>query len=296
MKKPKKKTVFLAVFVVLVVISVVAYFLVNRSNGIRINSNNFPDQEFREIVKEYDKDDDGKLSKKEIEAVTLIEVSNANIKTLEGIEYFVDLELLSCENNRLKTLDLSENEEISFVNCSDNQIRELVLPDTQSLETLYCRNNYIASLKVDMYPKLKSLDCSENKLKTLDLSKNKQVETLYCSYNRLLSLNISKNPYLEKLGCSNNKLQQLDLTQNPKLIFVSCTDNRLSSLNVSQNKELRTLGCNGNSIVELNIENCEYLKMLYLVGEKTVLQDLTTISSGMNIFSYDNKTKLVGVE
>lgn len=296
MKKPKKKTVFLAVFVVLVVISVVAFFLVHYLNGVWINCRNFPDPVFRERIKEYDKNKDGKLSKKEIEAVTQIDVSDANIKTLEGIECFVDLEYLTCKNNRLKSLDLSKNEVIIYVDCSDNLIHELLLPDTKSLKTLYCRNNYLDSLKVNIYPELESLDCAENRLRTLELSKNKRLDRLYCDDNNLSNLDISKNPQLEKLGCSNNKLGQLDLTHNQSLTYLSCSDNRLTSLNVSRNKELRSLWCDRNNISMLSIENCVYLRMWYLIGDKIDLPDSTLISYGINFFSYDKKTKLVGVD
>lgn len=55
---------------------------------IEINSQNFPDDIFREYVKKFDSSKDGKLSQKENEKVTEISLIDKKVTTLKGVELF----------------------------------------------------------------------------------------------------------------------------------------------------------------------------------------------------------------
>ena len=59
-----------------------------QAQDIEINDTNFPNENFRTHVKQYDTDSDGSLSDKEIAAVTSIDVSTQTITDLKGIEHF----------------------------------------------------------------------------------------------------------------------------------------------------------------------------------------------------------------
>lgn len=64
----------------------------------------------------FDVNKDGKVSKTEANAVTKIDLTGADVKTLTGIGYFPNLEIIICKNcSRLATADLSLNLKITTV-------------------------------------------------------------------------------------------------------------------------------------------------------------------------------------
>ena len=84
--------------------------------GVAIDSAHFPDRVFREFIagSDYDWDRDGFLSDDERLAVTAFEIPEKGIVSLQGVEYFDNLEWLNCGNNKLTKLDLSKNRQLDF--------------------------------------------------------------------------------------------------------------------------------------------------------------------------------------
>ena len=119
---------------------------------IDINATNFPDDNFRAIVKATDinKNGDNYLSWAEIQAVTELYVSEKGIKNLKGIEYFKALKMLACRFNGLESLDVSMNTALTELDCSYNSLKSLdVSKKNPALETLYCYGNLIEDKNMD---------------------------------------------------------------------------------------------------------------------------------------------------
>ena len=53
---------------------------------------------------------------------TVMDVSEKDIKSLKGIEYFTALDSLDCSVNELTTLDVSKNTALNVLTCCGNQI------------------------------------------------------------------------------------------------------------------------------------------------------------------------------
>ena len=171
--------------------------------GIKIDENTFPDENFRAyILKKIDKDGDGYLSETEIAETTSI--TCADISSLKGIEYFVNVQLIDCRGCNLTQLDVSEN---------------------TALEVLYCSKNNLTQLDVSKNTALEYLDCSENNLTQLDVSKNTELQDLDCSGNNLTQLDVSKNAKLCELKCYNNNISQLDVSNKSNLRILACERN-----------------------------------------------------------------------
>lgn len=141
-------------------------------SDVTVNKDNFPDETFREYVSEnFDKDKNGKLSQEEWVAVTEINVEQQKkIKSLKGVEKFKNLEILYCNNNKLTTLDVSENTKLKQLDCGENQLTKLDLSKNTELELLWCYTNRLTKLDVTQNTELKGLSCFGNKLTTLDVS------------------------------------------------------------------------------------------------------------------------------
>lgn len=101
---------------------------------VTINDRSFPDETFRNYVAaHYDRDADGTLSSDELAAVEGIGridentgevidpgVSALGIKSLEGMQYFVNLNTLVCPNNEIEYIDATKNKDLNYVDCTGN--------------------------------------------------------------------------------------------------------------------------------------------------------------------------------
>lgn len=84
------------------------------AEDVAVSPENFPDANFQAYVTdELDTDGDGTLSADEIAAVTEINCGDRSIASLNGIEYFTNLETLSCQDNLLTALDVSGNTKLT---------------------------------------------------------------------------------------------------------------------------------------------------------------------------------------
>ena len=220
---------------------------------VSINETNFPDANFRTVVKEYDTDKDENLSRVEIEAVKEIKCYHKDIRSLTGIEYFTALQTLKCYSNQLTSLDISGNTALKSLDCAKNQLAALDVSQNTALESLDCADNQLTTLDVSRNTALESLDCAKNQLTTLDVSQNTALESLNCADNQVTSLDISQNTALEYLICVSNKLTALNVSGNATLKFLNCESNELTALDVNRNTALNTLNCRNNRLTSLNV-------------------------------------------
>ena len=160
---------------------------VRAQEHVRINSSNFPDSKFREIVKgkDIDKNQNGWLETGELAAVTTLTARSKSIESLKGVEHFFKLTTLDCENNRLSSLDVSKITTLKALYCSQNRLTSLDVSKNTALTMLYCYDNQLTSLDVSKNTALTALLCYDNKLTSLDLTNNKALTNLSCYLNQI---------------------------------------------------------------------------------------------------------------
>lgn len=97
------------------------------------------------------------------------------LEDLTGIEAFENLEMLFCNNNKIKRLDLSGNPNLMMVVMDYNPLEELILGDV-NITSL----NLSSKLMYNQYPTIYSsqFKVSSTKLQTLDVSSNSQLKTI----------------------------------------------------------------------------------------------------------------------
>ena len=201
-----------------------------------------------------------------------INVYNLNIFSLSGIEAFVSLTVLFCQNNPLTSLDVS--------GCT-------------ALTTLYCPYNSITSLDVSGCSALTDLDCYYNELTSLDVSGCTALTDLLCAYNQLTSLDVSTCTALNRLLCSTNNLTSLNVknanninmdlyaTTNPNLSCIEVDNVAWSNANWSNTIDATasfSLNCSGAGISDINESNTLMLYPNPAVSELNLL--------GEGAFSY----------
>ena len=182
----------------------------------------------------------GYLTVSEMMNFTYLNIANKSISSLDGLNQFLNLQELICNNNNLTSLYGIEDF-LQVLNCSNNKITSLAdLHNCTSLKTLNCSNNRITSLGNLPYY-IESLNCSNNllsgmvtindrsPLKTLDISNN-NITRLDCTNNSLTSLNVSNCTNMSMLECQNNYLTSLNVSSNTALKNLYCGSNKLTSL------------------------------------------------------------------
>lgn len=133
--------------------------------NVPINATTFPDINFRDhLAEKVDKNHDGYLRAEIYQGGKNLNLSGLNISNLTGINYFLFLETLNCNNNNLSSVNLSNN---------------------FGLKQLLISNNQLTSLNLGGNPMLEELSCKFNQLTSLDLSHNKRLTTLSCFNNNI---------------------------------------------------------------------------------------------------------------
>jgi len=77
----------------------------------------FPDANFEAAVREEIGKPSGEIYPADVAGVTELEIDGRGISDLTGIKYFTSLQTLSCYNNNLSELDLSELTSLTYLYC-----------------------------------------------------------------------------------------------------------------------------------------------------------------------------------
>ena len=126
-----------------------------------------PDPNFEQALIDLGYDNapiNGSVPTANISEVTLLEVYDKNISSLDGIEDFTALNYLSCFDNQLISLDVTNNAALIQLNCSGNQLTSLDVSNNPALDFLSCNTNQLTSLNISQNTALTELDCIDNQL------------------------------------------------------------------------------------------------------------------------------------
>ena len=213
----------------------------------------FDDDAFKAYcVENFDSDDDGDISIAEAEVPTSMDVSNLGIRSMKGLECFVNLTSLDCNVNQITELDVSNLVHLETLLCNGNQLTSLDLSSNTVLEQVYCTGNQLSSLNLGSNSSLTILNVTSNQLSSLDLSGTPNLNTVIFSNNHIRNIDLSACPDLTILRCSDNLLSSIDLSNNTALTELDVSSNRLTSLDLTAN----------TALVKVNIRNHSALQEL----------------------------------
>ncbi len=110
----------------------------------------FSDSNFKQalISSGYDLNRDGEISVEEALKVTEIIVTGEKIKSLAGLEYFENLEVLQCSDTFLTEIDPFQNTKLREIVCNDTEVTVLDVCACPDIETIYA-NTVVAIYVVD---------------------------------------------------------------------------------------------------------------------------------------------------
>ena len=102
---------------------------------------------------------------------------------------------LNCSKNELTALDVDVTHKPNLVRveCQNNKLTSLILGENQMLEKLNCAHNQLPQLNLNNMSALKELNCADNQLTVLDVSSSPNLTKLWLKNNHLTSLNLDNN-------------------------------------------------------------------------------------------------------
>jgi hypothetical protein len=262
-------------------------------------------------VENFDINHDGELSYDEALLVTSIDVKTESIASLEGIEFFENLQSLTCipdyrsveygnpikffnsKNEEiiglLTNLDISHNLQLQYLNCEGNQLTIIDVSHNAALIDFNSKYNPLTTLDVSHNISLANLNCEYNQLTTLDVSCNTALIHLECVANQLTTLDVSSNTRLTELACGGNQLTTLDVSKNTALYYLECGSNQLTTLDVSKNTELRTLNCSENRLTTLVVSNNTKLSYFGCHDNQLTTLDMSKNTALTDLFCHNNQ-------
>ncbi len=237
------------------------------------------------LVEKFDTSKDGEIQVSEAEvAIDSMNIREMGITDLTGIEAFVNIKKLYCDNNKIMTLDVSKNTALEVLSCNFTGITSLDISNNVLLTSLTCTENEIITLDITKNSALVELYCGfNNSLTELKMANNNALIKIYCDYvqsplidfsqapslkilsvyyTQLTNLDVSNNLDLTELDCSYSELTNLDISSNLTLTKVNCSNNKLTNLDLSNNAALIELNCSNNKLINLDVTKNESLLKL----------------------------------
>lgn len=133
-----------------------------------------------------DTNEDGFIQLTEALDVVSLMVPNSTIVSVEGIQYFSNLEAFDASSNEIAQMDVSYNELLSDIRMSDNLLESLYFGNNEeNYQRIWVDNNQLSSFPAFQFENLTSLKVNGNFLSQLSVENgnNSQLELFHAQNN-----------------------------------------------------------------------------------------------------------------
>lgn len=186
---------------------------------------------------------------------TSLHAEGLDIKSIKYLDYYMpELVSLYVDDNDLTLLDVSGFAKLTRVYARNNRIRSFNVREKNEISVLLISNNELSALPVDMMPSLSILECSNNSIEVLYPNACEYLSKLVCSGNSLTELHLDQLSHLSTLSISDNRIDAANFSMpagsgltafEAKNAFTGLetidlsVHTRLRKVDVSHNKELK---------------------------------------------------------
>jgi len=251
---------------------------------VPINESTFPDPILRSIISTstYDQDGNGILDPEEIFWTYNVHCEATGVRSLQGIECFVNLQGLWCKDNNISSLNLAPFKDLRGLWCSNNPLTEIDITQNPELTWIYCFDCDLTELDVSKNPHMAFIEINTNeRLTSMDVSTCRELEQLTIGSCDLSYIDVSNNPNLAHLDIFRNpKLTSLDVTKNTKMKRLDIWDNPLlGTIDTTHNPGLQYYNCAHNNVTSLDLSNNPEITSLNVAYNQQLRQlDLSHLS------------------
>ena len=175
--------------------------------GLAINEESFPDLNLQKFFLSQGYGADGAISDEELQSVTMLDLSNMQLRSLSGIERFPNLSVLKLNGNILEEFDVPVIPTLEELYCANCGMKRLNVKTCPQLRVLYCQENKLDSLIIDGMPLLEQVEANNNVMKKVVFTDCPQLRTINLASNKLSAADLSKCGALYDLNVTDNPLQ-----------------------------------------------------------------------------------------
>ena len=223
----------------------------------------FSDPIFKQKLLEdndVDINDDGEIQIEEAAAASILQLgsnpqSPEKITSLDGIEYFINVEEISCFSNLLTEIDLSALTQLRELNMRNNDLTSINLGEGSQLTNLNLKGNELTEIDLSTFTNLDHLILWENPLGSIDISNQVNATFIAVRNCGLSEIDITTNVALEELSISDNNLTEIDLSTTPNMVNLLINNNQLTALEIPASSSLSYVTAIGNMITSIDLEN-----------------------------------------
>lgn len=253
----------------------------------------FPDINLKKyLLSNYDLNDDGGISEDEAEGIIMVNCSDKGVWDLTGLEACTNLATLNCSNNGITEIELPNLTQLRTVTCNDCPIERMNFDGCSSLQYLNLQSvttNAISgtAITIDGYTQADILYfTAKNTPFTSFTFKNTSALTTLELYGEFTDVIVTKNtaltsfvfyaPVVNATLSGNSLLEVIDVSSLLNLKSLDVQECKLLSLDVTKNLALTSLICNNNELTTINVSNNTLLMKLYCSNNKLPRINLTT--------------------
>ncbi|MBO7271943.1 MAG: hypothetical protein J6U89_03605, partial [Bacteroidaceae bacterium] len=240
---------------------------------------NFPDAALKAyLINNYDDDGDGEISKAESDNITMINCSGKGVSDLTGLEACTNIVTLNCANNNITTIELPNLTKLRNLTCNNNPILHINIDNCTVLEHLNLQgtpSNAISgtAITINNYTQSETLYFSAKYTPFTSFTvKNTPALTSLEFYGEFTDVTVTDNTALTSLVfhspavnatlSGNSILESVNVSALTDLQTLDVQKCNLQSLNVSNNKVLASLDCSDNAFSTLDLTQNTQLQTL----------------------------------
>ena len=178
------------------------------------------------------------------------------IADLTGLEFALNLEVLSLKSNRIDDISaLSSLHALWRLDLSYNEIVDIsALAGLSDLSEIELNNNAISDVSaLSGLPALRTLELWDNEISALDLSELPALTSLNVGHNQLSDVRLSGLPALTILELRHNEIADISaLSGLTALQYLDLTDNQVADVSALSALPLESLKLAGNELTDVS--------------------------------------------
>lgn len=259
----------------------------------------FQDEQLEQAIKQLlQKNENATVMQKDMESLTVVDLSDRGIKNLQGLQYASNITHLDLSNNEIDDIGpLKTMTKIRGLDISRNQIDSIeALSSMVDMGRLKMNRNKITSIDViKQFPRLHTFEANNNQILSIQaLTTATEVTWLKMSANQITNIEpLSKLTKLYLLELANNKITNLSpLKPLSKMLILDIEGNQITDLRALEGMTLiRSLYAGNNQIKELDpLKKLTNLNSLNLTSNSVYnLEPLKFLTKLRYLYLSDNR-------
>ncbi|MEP2968047.1 MAG: hypothetical protein ABJO82_00815, partial [Nonlabens ulvanivorans] len=122
---------------------------------------------------DVDTNNDGEIQQSEANNVTTLYLGfNTGVQSLEGIQFFNNLEELRIRNSQVSNVPVFTMNSLKLIILDDNQVSNIDVSNLPNLEVLLLDDTLVSNIDVTQNPNLEQLSSANNNLSNIDVTQN----------------------------------------------------------------------------------------------------------------------------